>query len=76
MPNPNRPPCYDEVNHKDCPDRQWCLKNGRSKCTKWVEYEIAHKAELEARHAEQERRSAEYEHSLKIRKRVHKSNRY
>lgn len=69
-------PCYDKVNHKDCPNRAECAKIGRSKCQKWVEYEKAHKAELEAINRERQKRSAEYEHSMKVRKRVHPKNRY
>lgn len=71
-----QPPCYDRINHKDCSDRPWCAKVGRSKCQKWVEYEEAHKAELEIINREKQRRSAEYEHSMKVRKRVHPKNRY
>lgn len=43
-------PCYDVVNKQDCPDRKWCLANGRSSCEKWVEYEKKHRAELDAMH--------------------------
>ena len=39
-------PCYDVANKRDCPDRQWCKTVGRSKCSKWVEYERLHSLEL------------------------------
>ena len=71
-----QPPCYDRINHKDCPDRQWCTKVGRSNCDKWTKYEEAYKAELEVINREKQIRSAEYELSLKARKRVHPTNRY
>lgn len=71
-----QPPCYDRVNHVDCPKRSWCKEVGRSQCEKWVEYEKAHVLELEARHKEAERRNAEYENSQRIRRRISKRNRY
>lgn len=40
-------PCYDVANKRDCPDRQWCKTVGRSKCSKWVDYERMYRAELE-----------------------------
>lgn len=43
------PPCYDKVNHRDCPDRAECRRLGRSQCKKWAIYEEAHRKELENR---------------------------
>ena len=69
-------PCYDTVNHRDCPRRQWCKTVGRDKCEEWVKYEKAHQLELEQRHKEAEMRNASYENSIRIRKRLSKRSRY
>ena len=66
-------PCYDTVNHKDCPKRQWCKEVGRSHCEDWVKYETIHKQEKEQEAKDREARNASYDHSNKIKARYLRS---
>lgn len=70
------PPCYDTINHKDCPNRAWCTKVGRSKCEEWVKYEKAHKAELDQIYQAKQRMNAEYEYLRKLKKRSRRKNKH
>lgn len=64
-------PCYDEVNHKDCPGRHaGCAVD----CPAWAEYERQRNMEYQKRHAETEARWAAETPAERRVDREHKNN--